>query len=111
MKSKMAGEEVHAHIHLGFLERWKKIANPSFVDDLKKQLADKQHVIFTGHSLGGAIATIAQLWYLQNQCGTANCSNIKHINTEYLVKDRAQLQMYALLAGMLTCLACSTACE
>jgi hypothetical protein len=45
-------------IHNGYLDTYNKI-KPLIIKDLSKIIKNNKQIIFTGHSLGGAIATIA----------------------------------------------------
>lgn len=53
-------EDSHGSVHSGFMKEVAKL----WVD-IQTWLGDHEfdHVYFTGHSLGGAMATIAQVWY------------------------------------------------
>lgn len=66
-----AGSEITAasgstiSLHKGFIKRWIDTSDDAFLEALSKELGGAQQVVFTGHSLGGAIAILATLWYMQ----------------------------------------------
>lgn len=60
-------------MHKGFLKRWIDISDDGFLAELGAALKGSQQVVFTGHSLGGAIAEQATLWYLQQTNSRRAC--------------------------------------
>ena len=61
------GSKNNAHVHRGFLEAFEETLDPgtgltSYVDSLWRS-GDAKQVLFTGHSLGGALATVASAFH------------------------------------------------
>lgn len=52
------GEHVGVRVHKGFLEQFQAV-RPSLTNFLKDREGEYNHIVITGHSLGGALATIA----------------------------------------------------
>lgn len=55
-------EEGEARVHSGFLDQFRAL-EPHITEYLSKNRASCSRVVFAGHSLGGALATIATLYY------------------------------------------------
>jgi len=51
-------DETAVRIHNGFLRQFKAVEAP-LIADLRRRSAEYRRIVFTGHSLGGALATIA----------------------------------------------------
>ena len=52
-------------VHVGFLTRLQHVlATTAVAEAVKKAVKAKERVVFTGHSLGGAVATLACVWAL-----------------------------------------------
>ncbi len=56
------------HLHKGFVERWETICGGAYFEKMRVALRGAERAVITGHSLGGAVAILATLWYLQNRC-------------------------------------------
>ncbi|XP_059073466.1 protein EDS1B isoform X2 [Cryptomeria japonica] len=55
-----------AFVHKGAFDRFQRILESSDFKD-KIEGLKSQAIIFVGHSMGGAVATLVTLWYLQNK--------------------------------------------
>ncbi|CAK7322931.1 unnamed protein product [Dovyalis caffra] len=63
---KYIGLGVTATANEVFLKRFKSVlGNPQFKIEVRKAVADRRQVVFTGHSSGGAIAILATVWFLE----------------------------------------------
>lgn len=51
------------YVHNGFLKSFKSLGGTTLIDDLVKIAEKCDRIIFTGHSAGGAIASITALFY------------------------------------------------
>lgn len=69
-KSPYPGADIHAMLHRGFLEAWQSVRVR-----LMKHLLNEP-VIITGHSLGGALATIAALELNAQEVVTFGCPRV-----------------------------------
>ena len=70
------------HLHKGFVKRWEAICNGAYFEKMRAALTCSERVVMTGHSLGGAVAILATLWYLQNRC--ARCVSHRHAEKQGL---------------------------
>eukprot|EP01018_Ginkgo_biloba_P029721 Gb_18098 [translate_table: standard] len=57
-----------ALVHKGFLDRFLKIFPSSEIEnEVQKAQGENKRIVFAGHSLGGAIASLATLWALEKR--------------------------------------------
>ncbi|XP_072971357.1 protein EDS1L-like [Typha angustifolia] len=69
------GSGVVARVNGSFLCSFQRLlAGSSFRSEVHRAIAEKKHVVFTGHSSGGAMAVLAAVWLLENciQLGSNN---------------------------------------
>ncbi|EOA23642.1 hypothetical protein CARUB_v10016847mg [Capsella rubella] len=61
------GNDVDATVNEAFLKNLQVLIAPttSFHDSVKSAVDRRQQIVFTGHSLGGATAILATVWYLE----------------------------------------------
>ncbi|XVF50241.1 hypothetical protein PTKIN_Ptkin04bG0080200 [Pterospermum kingtungense] len=60
------GRDEPATVNEGFLRRFEMILSDSSLQiEVEKAITEKQQIVFTGHSSGGAIAILATIWYLE----------------------------------------------
>ncbi|KAJ8753485.1 hypothetical protein K2173_022726 [Erythroxylum novogranatense] len=63
---KYIGLNEKATVNDAFLRRFKAVLdNPKFINEVEAAVRDGKQVVFTGHSLGGPIAILATIWFLE----------------------------------------------
>ncbi|XP_050256474.1 protein EDS1-like [Quercus robur] len=61
------GIDEHAKVNKAFLQRFvdKISRNRDFRNEVEKAKYEKKQIVFTGHSTGGSVATLATIWFLE----------------------------------------------
>eukprot|EP00268_Persea_americana_P013404 TRINITY_DN15885_c0_g2_i1.p1 TRINITY_DN15885_c0_g2~~TRINITY_DN15885_c0_g2_i1.p1 ORF type:complete len:622 (+),score=128.25 TRINITY_DN15885_c0_g2_i1:156-2021(+) len=60
------GSNESALVHGGFLHRFHTLLmNSAFEHQVHRAVSERKQIVFTGHSAGGAIATLATVWLLE----------------------------------------------
>ncbi|KAM3703785.1 hypothetical protein ACJW31_04G124000 [Castanea mollissima] len=61
------GLDEHAKVNKAFLQVFvdKISRNQDFINEVEKAKNKKKQIVFTGHSTGGSVATLATIWFLE----------------------------------------------
>ncbi|KAK9995877.1 hypothetical protein SO802_020563 [Lithocarpus litseifolius] len=61
------GTDEHAKVNKAFQQIFvdKISRNQDFINEVKRAKNEKKQIVFTGHSTGGSVATLATIWFLE----------------------------------------------